>query len=305
MDTVDRILVATSFSERSVDAVRKAAVLAAQRHASLTLLHVVEPVKNRRLRRLVKQEMLVSARVADARTKLARLAGEIAAGQGVPVELCVYVGDKLTSILAACQEADVLFIGGTAGRLTPFRRPTAERLLGHCNVPIVVVNGPQSLHYARALVVVRDAPGAVSALKATGCLWPAAEKVVFYAIDPRQQQPRQIGDALASAKTAPPARRARILGYLRSLVRRAGLRGQDVSCRFRYGDACKAALSMQAEVQADVMVLTRRRSPAIETFVLGKVATRLLAIAQCDVLITTGATLTPMLLALSSPKLAA
>src|SRR6185369_1978104 len=151
----------------------------------------------------------------------------------------------------------------------------------------------------------RDAPGAVSALKATGCLWPAAEKVVFYAIDPRQQQPRQIGDALASAKTAPPARRARILGYLRSLVRRAGLRGQDVSCRFRYGDACKAALSMQAEVQADVMVLTRRRSPAIETFVLGKVATRLLAIAQCDVLITTGATLTPMLLALSSPKLAA
>jgi nucleotide-binding universal stress UspA family protein len=59
MDTVDRILVATSFSERSADAVRKAAVLAAQRHTSLTLLHVVEPVKNRRLRRLVKQEMLV------------------------------------------------------------------------------------------------------------------------------------------------------------------------------------------------------------------------------------------------------
>jgi len=75
MQTIDRILVATSFSERSADAVRKAAVLAAERHATLTLLHVIEPVKNRRVRRLVNQEMLVDARVADAQRKLAALAG--------------------------------------------------------------------------------------------------------------------------------------------------------------------------------------------------------------------------------------
>jgi len=116
MQTIDRILVATSFSERSADAVRKAAALAAERDATLTLLHVVEPVKNRRVRRLVNQEMLVRARVADARRKLATLAGEIAARQGVPVELCVEVGEKMTSILAACQETDLLMIGGTAGR---------------------------------------------------------------------------------------------------------------------------------------------------------------------------------------------
>ena len=305
MNTIDRILVATSFSERSTDAVRKAAVLASERHASLTLLHVVEPVKNRRLRRLAKQEMLVSARVTDARTKLARLAGEIAAVQGVPVELCVRVGDKLTSILAGCQEADVLFIGGTAGRIAPFRRPTAERLLGRCAIPIVVVNGPQSLHCARALVVVRDAPGGVSSLKATGCLWPAAEKVVFYAVDPRQQQPKQIAEPPASGPGSTFVGRARIRRYLRSLVRRAGLRVQDVSCRYRYGDACKVALSMQAEVQADVIVLTRRRNPDIETFVLGRMASSLLAIAQCDVLITAPASWNPMALALPSPRLAA
>lgn len=306
MKSIDRILVATSFSERSADAVRKAAVLASERHASLTLLHVVEPVKNRRVQRLVNQEMLVSARVTDARRKLARLAGEIAARQGVPVELCVHVGDKFTSLLAACKEADVLFIGGTAGGLAAiFRRPTAERLLGRSDVPIVVVNGPQSLHYARALVVVRDALGGVSALKATGCLWPAAEKVVFYAVDPRQHQPQQIAETPTSVESAPLLRSVRILGYLRSLVHRAGLRVQDVSCRFRYGDACKAALSMQAEVHADVMVLTRRSNPASGTFVLGKMARRLLAIAQCDVLVTAGIAFNPVPLALPCPKLAA
>jgi nucleotide-binding universal stress UspA family protein len=303
MNTIDRILVATSFSERSADAVRKAAVLASERHASLTLLHVVEPVKNRRLRRLVKQEMLVSARATDARAKLARLAGEIAALQGVPVEICVRVGDKLAAIRAACREADVLFIGGTAGRAAPFRRPTADRLLGRCDVPIVVVNGPQSLQCTRALVVVRDAPGGVSALKATSSLWPAAEKVVLYAVDPRQQQPKQISEASTSAEGASRARGARIRRYLRSLVRRAGL--EDVSCRYGYGDACKVALSMQAEVRADVMVLTRRRDPEVETFVLGRMAARLLAIAQCDVLITAAAPSDPIALALPAPKLAA
>ena len=161
MNALDRIVVATSFSERSSEAVRKAAALAAERHASLTLLHVVEPIKNRRVRSLVHQDMLVSARATDARTKLARIAGEIAARQGVPVEVCVCVGDKVASILAECAQADVLFIGGTAGGLVAaFQRPTAERLLARCDVPIVIVNGPRSLRCSRALVVIRDAPAA-------------------------------------------------------------------------------------------------------------------------------------------------
>lgn len=306
MRTLDRILVATSFSDRSADAVRKAAALAAERHASLTLLHVVEPIRNRRVRRLVDQDLLISARVTDARAKLAWVAGEIAARQGVPVELCVLVGDKISTILAACQEADVLYIGGTGGGLTAtFQRPTAQRLLGCCDVPIVVVNGPQSLQYARALVVVRDAPGGVSALRATRRLWPAAEKVVFYAVDPRQQQPKQISETATSAKAGPLGRSVRILAYLRSLVHRAGLHVHDVSCRFRYGDACKAASSMQADVQADLLVLTRRWNPTTGAFVLGKMASRLLAIAQCDVLITAGIAFDSAPLALPPPKLAA
>jgi len=80
---------------------------------------------------------------------------------------------------------------------------------------------------------------------------------------------------------------------------------QDVSCRFGYGDACKAALSMQAEVEADVMVLTRRGNATMRAFVLGKMASRLLAIARCDGLITAGTGFNPVPLALPSPKLAA
>ena len=77
--TIDRILVAVSFSERSIDAVRKAARLAADRHSTITLLHVVEPVKRRSVRHLPAQQTLLRARVTNARKALARYAGEIAA----------------------------------------------------------------------------------------------------------------------------------------------------------------------------------------------------------------------------------
>jgi K+-sensing histidine kinase KdpD len=39
--TIDRILVAVSFSERSIDVIRKAARLAADHNSNITLLHVV------------------------------------------------------------------------------------------------------------------------------------------------------------------------------------------------------------------------------------------------------------------------
>src|SRR4051794_14296555 len=72
--TIDRILVAVSFSERSIDAIRKAARLAADRDSIITLLHVVEPVKRRSVRRLPAQQTLLRSRVTHARKELARFA---------------------------------------------------------------------------------------------------------------------------------------------------------------------------------------------------------------------------------------
>ena len=142
--TIDRILVAVSFSERSIDAVRKAARLAADRNSSITLLHVVEPVKRRSVRRLPAQQTLLRARVTNARKELARYAGEIAAKDRLPVDFRIEIGEKVSSIVRACKDADVLFIGGTnmSGLAAAFHMTTAERLIGKCGIPILVVNGP-------------------------------------------------------------------------------------------------------------------------------------------------------------------
>ena len=137
--TLDRILVAVSFSERSIDALRKAARLAAVRQANLTLLHVVEPAKRRSVWRLPAQQTLLRARVINARRELARYAGEIAAKYRLAVDFRIEIGDKVAAIMRSCKDADVLFIGGTSmsGLMAALHMTTAERLVGICGIPVL------------------------------------------------------------------------------------------------------------------------------------------------------------------------
>jgi nucleotide-binding universal stress UspA family protein len=137
---IDRILVAVSFSERSIDALQKASRLAAERDSTITLLHVVEPVKRRSVRGLPAQQTLLRARMTNARKELARYAGQMAANDRLAVDFRIEVGEKVSSIVRACKEADVLFIGGTntSGLSAALHTSTAERLIGKCGIPILV-----------------------------------------------------------------------------------------------------------------------------------------------------------------------
>src|SRR5689334_5865519 len=168
MKTLDRILVATSFSEPAGDALRKAALLAAEHDATMTLLHVVETVKPQRLRRQANLQMLLDARVAHARRELARYAGEIAAKQGVPVDFCIEVGERVPSVLRACRRADLLFVGGARLARWPgaFRKTTIERLAARCTIPMMVVGGLHRLQVMHALVPVRRSADGEVALRA-------------------------------------------------------------------------------------------------------------------------------------------
>jgi len=175
--TLDRILVAVSFSERSIDAVRKAARLAADRKANLTLLHVVEPVKRRSVRSLPAQQTLLRARVIHARRELARYAGEIAARDRLAVDFRIEIGDTVGAIMRSCKDADVLFIGGTSMTgLTPaLHTKTAERLVGNCGIPVLVVNAPHAGRFERALVPVDGSYRSTAAVSAALRLWPDAK----------------------------------------------------------------------------------------------------------------------------------
>ncbi len=301
--TVDRILVAVSFSDRSVDAVRKAARLAAELHSNITLLHVVEPVKRRSVRRLPAQQALLRARVTNARKELARYAGEIAARDRLPVDFRIEIGEKVSSIARACDDADVLFIGGTtlSGLAAAFHMTTPERLIGKCGIPILVVNGPRQASYARALVPVDGTYRSVAALSAAARLWPQAQLTLFHAMAARQEQPMRIPEvALSATRERTIARIARSRNYLRALAERAQVSTRNVAFRLAHGDACRAVLSIQDEVDAQVVVLMKRNPASLAGSILGSTVRRLLTRLRCDVLIIPPAARVDQLLGLAA-----
>lgn len=287
--TIDRILVAVSFSERSIDAVRKAACLAVDRNSNITLLHVVEPVKRRSVGRLPEQQTLLRARVTNARKELARYAGEIAAKDRLPVDFRIEIGDKVSSIARACKDADVLFIGGTtmSGLAAAFHMTTPERLIGKCGIPILVVNGARQVRYARALVPVDGTGQSVAAVNAAARLWPQAALTLFHALDVREEQLMRVADVPRRAmRERHSVRMAGALSHLKAVAERAQVSTKDVAFRLAYGDAWRAVLSIRDEVDAQVVVLTKRRATSLAESILGSTVRRLLTGLHCDVLIT-------------------
>jgi nucleotide-binding universal stress UspA family protein len=287
--TIDRILVAVSFSERSVDAVRKAARLAADRNSNITLLHVVEPVKRRSVRSLPEQQTLLRARVTNARKQLARYAGEIAAKDRLPVDFRIEIGEKVSSIIRACKDADVLFIGGTTlnGLAATLHMTTPERLIGKCGIPILVVNGPRQVRYTRALIPVDGTYGSVAAVSAAARLWPEAELTLLHAMDGRQERLMRTTDVPSwTVRERRSLRIATGLQYLRTLAARAQVSTKSVALRLAYGDAWKAVLEIQDEVDAHVVVMMKRKAASIADFILGSTVRRLLSRLRCDVLLT-------------------
>ena len=286
--TLERILVAVSFSERSIDAVRKAARLAADRNANLTLLHVVEPVKRRSVRRLPAQRTLLQARVINARRELARHAGEIAAKDRLAVDFGVETGEKVDVIMRACKDADVLLMGGTSmgGLAAAFHMTTAERLIGKCGIPVLVVNGPLNGRCERALVPVDGSYHSAAAVSAAAKLWPEAALTLLHAVDGRKERLMRIHEA--PLRTVADRHSLRVIEgheYLQALAARARVPTTLIALRLAHGDAWRAVLETRDELDAQVVVMMKRKATVLTDFLLGSTVRRLLSKLRCDVLV--------------------
>lgn len=287
--TLDRILVAVSFSERSVDAVRKAARLAADRNANLTLLHVVEPVKRRLVRRLPAQQTLLRARVVNARRELARHAGEIAARDRLAVDFRIEVGEKVAAIMRACRDADVLLIGGTSmsGLSAALHATTAERLIGRCGIPVLVVNGPLQGRCERALLPVDGSWQSAAVVSAAARLWPEAALTLLHSADDRKERRMRPDEApLWAASDRYSLRVIKGHEYLRALAARARVPIARLAFQLAHGDTWRAVLAVQDELDAQVVVIMKRKATPLADVILGRTVRRLLSKLRCDVLVT-------------------
>ena len=140
-----QIVAATDFSERSLRAVRRAAMLARESGARLMLLHVVDDDRDARL---------IEAESVVARATLAQMKDGEAGG--APCEARVELGDPFDGIIRTAREcaADLVVMGAHRRQLLRdiFVGTSIERVTRSRVAPVLMVNADPTAPYRRALL---------------------------------------------------------------------------------------------------------------------------------------------------------
>jgi len=154
-----KILVPTDFSEFSAKAVDYALAFAGHSHATLVLLHVVEPTiypaSDQMMPVVVYVDDLQRQRVRSSRKRLAQFSAERIAGR-VPTRLLVGIGNPYEVITERAKSlgADLIIIPthGHGGLRRFLLGSTAERVVRHAPCPVLIVRDRE-----HECIITRDA----------------------------------------------------------------------------------------------------------------------------------------------------
>lgn len=277
-----RIVVATDFSTRSDRAMRRAALLARETGASISLLHIVDGDR---------PDYLVSHDRTAAEKALAELSRTIRDVDGLPCNYHLALDDPFEGIVAATKtlQADLLVIGPHRRQILrdAFVGTTAERVIRHSSVPVLMANGSPLGPYRRVLAASDLSPQSVEALGALARLDLAAgaELTLFQAID--------IPEVALMIRATTPShdinfhiekRENAASEELRAFAADLPLTPRRCMARMAEGTTAIAILQASAKAEADLIVIGTRGQSGLTRFLLGSVAEAVLRSATVDVL---------------------
>lgn len=282
------ILVATDFSVDGTHAVRRAALLAREHDARLSLLHVVNPAGCKPLREWFWPSIDIDLKSAQARATLRRFAVEIAGQHDVVADIEVRVGDALEEMLRASERADLLVLGQRGNN--PFKDlvigKTADRLLRTCRGPVLIVKRSADVAYRRVLVPVDFTPSSDAAVLAASELTPGVAIQVFHAFSSTREAVLREADVPEAVIRESRAREeAGVIARMRRRVARLGLDSRRMSFTLGRGPAARSALHIAQTLGADLIVAGKQGRSTMAALFLGSVSKRLLAGSSCDMLI--------------------
>ena len=281
----DRILAATDFSSDAGYAVHRAAVLASQHGVALELLHVVSRPSLEAVRAWVRTPVDAAERlVQDAR----RLLDESAASLETTAAARVVVGAVLDELLASSAGASMLAIG--AHGLNPLRDAilgtTAERLVARTRCPLLVVRRPAQSPYQRVVVAIDLLAGSETALAAALQLAPAARMSAAHAYDvPFEGMLQRAGVPIAQIDQHRAEAFQQAVCAIRTLSAQVSGDAERFLPMVERRDAACFILDCEQALDADLIVIGKRRRAAAEALLLGSITRHLLADAKADVLV--------------------
>jgi nucleotide-binding universal stress UspA family protein len=275
------IVAATDFSQDAGNALRRAVLLAKRQSEALEVVHVVSRSSLEALRHWV------PGGVAERLIEGARgLLDEAVASAAAPAKPILAVGDVVDEILTVGARASLLVVG--AHGLNPLRDAilgtTAERLIGRCTPPILVVRAPPQAEYRSVLVALDLLPGAAGLVEAAVRMAPGAMIAGAHAYEVPFEgmlQRAGVGPAVIDRHRIEAATKARTA--IEAMGTAAGAVG--IVPMVERAHAARHIVESQRSLGADLVVIGKRRRSAVESVLLGSVTRHVLADAEADVLV--------------------
>ncbi len=296
MNALTSILAATDFSAPARHAADRAARVARETGAALTLMHTLAAQPLAELRQwLGAQPQAEQQLLEQAREQLQRLADELAAHRHVTVHTHLATGAVLDEIgrQADALDAGLVVLGARgAGFL---RRlvlgTTSERLLRRTTRPLLVVRQTPHEPYRRALVALDFSPWSAQSLALARRVAPHARLVLLAAFQvPFEEKLLFAGVDAATIDRYRQQSRLATTQKLHAAAQAGGLKAGDYDAVVVEGDPSQRIVEQEQELDCDLVVLGKHGQSAAEDLLLGSVTKHVLAEGANDVLVSTART---------------
>ncbi|TNF19367.1 MAG: universal stress protein [Rhodobacteraceae bacterium] len=277
------ILVATDFSERSDRAVGRAAHLARQSGARITLVHVVDDDQPGRI---------VAVERDEAQDLLDRLAARLAEDEGLDCATRVALASPFVGIADTVAEMapDLLVLGPHRRQVLGdiFVGTTAERTIRSVRCPVLMANAVSQKPYGHILQTTDLSARSRDALRRFAALdlgatarttllhvydTPALRLAMRHVLSQRDQA-QYVEDEHDDA-----------LLHLAGFAAATGLAGIAQVARHNESVASKEILQAAASMQADLIVLSTNSRSGLSRMLIGSVSEQVLRASPVDVLV--------------------
>ena len=283
------IVAATDFSDEARYAVERAAIIAKEQHAHLSLLHVMSSSALNDLRKLSQTPTDVEAKlIDDARRMLNEVAADIRSKTGLMGSTDVKIGQAQAEILSATESTELLVLGAHGGNSLHdlILGTTAERLLSKCNRPMLVAKRPPKTGYQRVLVPVDFSPYSASALAMARRIAPNAHLTILHVFNvPFEGRLRIVGASEEDIRQYGEEDQRAAEMKIWELIRESHVDVDRVSSAVERGDPSPVILVKAEELLSDLIVIGKHGQSWIEDLFLGSTTHHVLARSECDVLV--------------------
>lgn len=288
---IRRILAATDFSPQAWQALQRAALLARQHGAELTLIHAFEHAPlipawgDPGGGAWVDEEALVDS----TRAHLERARDELAEAYGLKIGASVEVGAVHRQILARADGlgADLVVIAasGASGLARRLFGSSAQSIVRTARHPVLVVRAAAKADYGRLLIGTDFSDDAGRAARFALELAPAAKVCMSHSLEQSAVRiPAPLG--LQDSEREEHLARARDMAdkALQSLA--AELGRENARLRVSDGHASQTLIELAVEWDADLLAIGAHGKSRLEAGLIGSTSLHAISDAPCDVLVT-------------------